>query len=210
MQHLLHRLTSSGYVTNYVKDEESDVVKAIFWAHPSGITLLHSFGIVLVMDSTYKTNRYRYPLLEIVGQTSTEKTFHVAFCYMEAEKASYFTWALEQLRNLIESDDAMPQIIVTDKEDALILAVRKVFPTSTHLLCKFHISKNVQFRVKQKVCETKDETPIMDAWKAVVESRDLQEYTDYLKKFKDLCGIIIYEYVECTYLRHNKEKFVGV
>lgn len=37
------------------------------------------FPIVLIMDNTYKTNKYKQPMFEIVGMTSTELTFSVAF-----------------------------------------------------------------------------------------------------------------------------------
>ena len=46
------------------------------------------------MDNTYKTKRYRLPLLEIVGVTPTEMTFCAAFVYMEVEREANFVWAL--------------------------------------------------------------------------------------------------------------------
>jgi transposase-like protein len=52
-------------------------VKDIFWTHPDAIHLLNTFPFVLVIGCTYKTNRFRVPLLEIVGVTSTELTFTV-------------------------------------------------------------------------------------------------------------------------------------
>ncbi|KAI8568844.1 hypothetical protein RHMOL_Rhmol02G0231900 [Rhododendron molle] len=39
--------------------------------------------------------------------------------------------------------DALPVVIVTDRELALRNAIRIVFPHATNLLCRFHISKNV-------------------------------------------------------------------
>jgi len=52
------------------------------------------------MDSTYKTNRYRLPLLEIVGVTSTGLTIYVAFILVEAERENNYVWALERLEGL--------------------------------------------------------------------------------------------------------------
>jgi len=53
----------------------------IFWTHPRSVKFLYAFSIVLLMDSTYETNKYRYrlPLLEIVGETSTGLTFSAVF-----------------------------------------------------------------------------------------------------------------------------------
>ena len=51
----------------------------LFWTHPDSMKLLNAFNIVLMMVNTYKTNRYKLPLLEIVGVTSTRLTFSAAF-----------------------------------------------------------------------------------------------------------------------------------
>ncbi|XP_058746508.1 uncharacterized protein LOC131619430 [Vicia villosa] len=50
---------------------------------------------VLILDSTYMINKYRLPLFEMVDVTSTEKTFSVAFAFLECEKEDNFRWALE-------------------------------------------------------------------------------------------------------------------
>ena len=67
------------------------------------------------MDSTYKTNRYRLPLLKIVGVTSTQLTFSVAFVYLESDKVQNYTWALEMLKSLMDGC-MLPRVIVTDRE----------------------------------------------------------------------------------------------
>jgi hypothetical protein len=56
--------------------------------------LFNTFSTVLVLDSTYKTNKYRLPLLEFVGNTSTMKIFYIAFAYMMCEKQYNVYWAL--------------------------------------------------------------------------------------------------------------------
>ena len=50
--------------------DEFEVVSDLFWTHPDAVKLLNLFNIVFLMDSTYKTNKYWLPLLEIVGVTS--------------------------------------------------------------------------------------------------------------------------------------------
>lgn len=67
-----------------------DVLRDIFWTHPNTIKLLKAFYIVLLMDNTYKTNRYHLPLLEIMGVTSTDLTFSIAFTYVESERSDNF------------------------------------------------------------------------------------------------------------------------
>jgi len=45
---------------------------------------------MLICDTTYKTNKYRLPLLEIIGITSTIMTFAIAFAYLSYERMDKF------------------------------------------------------------------------------------------------------------------------
>jgi hypothetical protein len=147
MQQLLQMLDDAKYVSwNRRRDDGSDVLRDIFWAHPDSIKLLNMFPIVLIMDSTYKTNKYRQPLLEIVGITSTDKTFVVGFGYMECEKMENYCWVLEKLKGLFIKQDLFPNVILTDRELALMNAIEVVFPHAVNLLCTWHINKNVNAR----------------------------------------------------------------
>jgi len=48
-----------------------------------------------MMDSIHKTNKYRMPLPEIVGVTSTRMTFSPAFVLLPSEREKNFVWALK-------------------------------------------------------------------------------------------------------------------
>ncbi|XP_058726499.1 uncharacterized protein LOC131597852 [Vicia villosa] len=94
--------------------EDKFIVRDIFWTHPKSIKLFNIFSTVLMIDSTYKTNKYRVPLLEIVGVTSTEKTFSVGFAFLESEKEDNVTWALEMSNTLLKDQENTLKAIVTD------------------------------------------------------------------------------------------------
>jgi len=108
--------------------------------------MLNTFPTVLVMDSTYKTNTYRMPLFEIVGVTSTKMTHSVGFAFLSFERENKFIWTLEMLVGLLTSKRNMPKVIVTDRDPALMKAVAEVLPKMDHVLCYFHIEKNVKSR----------------------------------------------------------------
>ena len=78
-------------------------------------------------------------------------TFSVGFAYMEGECVNNAVWALEQFRGLFLRRDALPGVIVTDRDLALMNAVKTVFPKCTNLLCKFHINKNVNVKCKSLI-----------------------------------------------------------
>ncbi|XP_058721691.1 protein FAR1-RELATED SEQUENCE 5-like [Vicia villosa] len=86
MKQLLKLLGDNQYVSSFRTCEDKVTVRDIFWTHPESIKFFNTFPTILVMDLTYKTNKYRLPLLEIVGVTSTDKTFSVGFSFLECEK----------------------------------------------------------------------------------------------------------------------------
>ncbi|XP_027912854.1 uncharacterized protein LOC114172722 isoform X2 [Vigna unguiculata] len=210
MQQLQKLLEYDQYVYWNRKMDGSDAISDIFWAHPDAIKLLSAFHTVLLLDNTYKVNRYKLPLLEIVGVTSTELTFSVAFAYLESEQVDNFTWALEKLRELIVKDSEMPPVIVTVRDTALMDAVQAVFPSSSNLLCRFHIIKNVKAKCKMMVHPKEQYDLVMDAWHNVMNSPNEGEYTHRLALFDKVCSDFpnFGDYVKNTWLTPHKEKFV--
>ncbi|KAL5170857.1 Protein FAR1-RELATED SEQUENCE 5 [Glycine soja] len=136
MQQLMKLLERDQYILwHRLKDE--NFVHDIFWCHPDAVKLCNVCNLVFFIDSTYKTNRYRLPLFDFVGVTPTGMTFSVGFVYLEGEHLNNF-------RGLFLRRDALPRIIVTDRDLALMNAMKIVFPKCTNLLCRFHIDKNVK------------------------------------------------------------------
>ena len=120
--------------------------------------------LVFLIDSTYKTNRYRISLLDFIGVTPTGMTFCDGFAYLEGECLNNVVWALERFRGLFLRRDALPRVIVSDRDLSLMNAVKIVFPECTNLLCRFHIDKNVKARCKSLVGKKNAWDYVMDAW----------------------------------------------
>ncbi|RZC29485.1 Aquaporin PIP1-2 [Glycine soja] len=135
MQHLMKLLERDQYIHwHRLKDEV--VVRDLFWCHLDAVKLCNACHLVFFIDSTYKTNRYRLPLLDFVVVTPTAMTFSAGFAYLEAERVNNIVWTLERFRGLFLRHDRLPLVIVTDRDLALMNAVKTVFPESTNLLCR--------------------------------------------------------------------------
>ncbi|KAI5662357.1 hypothetical protein M9H77_21680 [Catharanthus roseus] len=80
-----------GYTVFYRNREQSNVLSGIVVAHPTSIAITRKWPYVLIMDTTYKTNKYNTPLLEAVGMTPTGKNFTVAIAFMCNEQATTYT-----------------------------------------------------------------------------------------------------------------------
>ena len=105
---------------------------------------------ILIMNYTYKTNKYRMFLIIINKQTILNDNFYIIFCFMTHETQINYIWALIQftklyvwlrLFNLI--------IIVIDMNFVFIATFEKTFSFVTHLLCIWHINNNVFVNCKK-------------------------------------------------------------
>ncbi|KAL5154128.1 Protein FAR1-RELATED SEQUENCE 5 [Glycine soja] len=189
MQHLMKLLERDQYIYwHRIKDE--DVVRDIFWCHPDSVKLVNACNLVFLIDNTYKTNRYRLPLLDFVGMTPTGMTFPAGFAYVEGERVN----------NLC---DALSGVIVTDRDQALMNAVKDVFPECTNLLCIFHLNKNVKAKCKSLTAQK-------NAWDygSLTDCPSEQQFDEYLKKFEVACAPwpIFVDYVKETWIIPHKEK----
>jgi len=103
------------------------------------------------MDTTYKINKYRLPLLEIVGVTCTGLSFSVGFAFLSGEKEKNFIQALQKFRGSLLTSHMGPKVIVCDRDLALMNDINIMFPKATNSLCRFHINKNVKAKCKMLV-----------------------------------------------------------
>ncbi|XP_074265911.1 protein FAR1-RELATED SEQUENCE 5-like [Silene latifolia] len=123
--------------------KEIDKLTHVFMAHPEAVKMFRSYYYVVLIDSTYKTNEYRLPLVEMVGVTPVGKSFVIAYALVKHESENGYLWVLRKLKALL-NDVVQPNAIVTDCEAGLLNAIPTVFPDSSHLLCLWHIYSNVE------------------------------------------------------------------
>lgn len=84
------------------------------------------------------------PLFEIVGFTSTWKTFPDACVLMSDEQTDAYDWILRMLKEMFDLVGKRPTIFVTDRELALMKALESQFPDTPHILCRRHILKDIE------------------------------------------------------------------
>jgi len=170
------------------------------------------------------------PLFKIVGVTSTKLTYSVAFAFLTYEKENNFIWTLEMLVGLLTSKRNMPKVIVTDRDPALMKVVSEVLLKTDHVLCYFHIEKNVKARcvtdcrvnpkpskakgVGKDAKEVDDDKhcelvkKIVTAWRVVVNSPTKDKFAIAWLTFKDeVCGTfpLFVKFVEETDLPLKKQ-----
>jgi hypothetical protein len=104
-------------------------LKRFFFLHPKSLAYLQTYPKVLLLDCTYRTNRFGMPLLDIIGIDGSNRSFCIAFAFLRGENEEDYLWALKQLRLLYETNQVMPpSIILTDCVKACMNAVDICFP----------------------------------------------------------------------------------
>ena len=133
---------------------------------------------VLFMDCTYKTNHYKMPLLDILGCDAMNSTFYIGFAFVSDERQNIYEFILHHLKTSYESRQ-LPQLrtVITDKDDALISAVKAVFPSADNLICIWHINKRILAKAKplirSELVHLEDEEEFNEAvescWRSILE-----------------------------------------
>jgi hypothetical protein len=108
------------------------------------VKYLNKHPDVLLLDCTYKTNKFDMPLLNILGIDHHGNFFTITLCFLDHEVIENYKEAVQHLRALFQPG-IWPSVVATDCEPALISAVSTHFSAicTKRVLCYWHISKCV-------------------------------------------------------------------
>ena len=65
----------------------------LFIAMPKSIKYLARNPNVLLIDATYKTNRFNMPLIDTISIDNCNKTFFISFAFMSGETNTNYEWS---------------------------------------------------------------------------------------------------------------------
>jgi hypothetical protein len=163
---LLDSMEQSNWIT-HVKYDDNLQITGLLMASPISVELGRKYRLVFLMDCTYKTNKFKMPLLNVVGLTPQNKSFFFCFIFLKEDTNPYYFWALQKISLLFDGVDR-PKVIVTDCDLALMSAISSVFPNSANLLCLWHINKNVLANCRKHFENQESFDYFIDAWKELV------------------------------------------
>ncbi|RYC79017.1 hypothetical protein BFJ63_vAg18106 [Fusarium oxysporum f. sp. narcissi] len=86
---LADELVDQGFGSHFCLNQD-DKVTAVFFTNADSLAYTKSYPEVMMLDYTYKTNKYKMPLLDIVGIDAYGKSFYIIFTFMSGkEEADY-------------------------------------------------------------------------------------------------------------------------
>jgi hypothetical protein len=107
---LLDDLSTADWVFAVKKNDNR--IQNLFFAHQKQIGLLLANPDVLWMDCTYRTNKYRLPLLHILGCTNLQTYFSAGFCFLSSETHADYYWAIANF--LRKTGVQQPRVSISD------------------------------------------------------------------------------------------------
>ncbi len=174
------------WFTRVKKFNISRRIQSLFFCRTTSQKILRLNPEVLIIDATYKTNRYRLPLVIITGVTALNTSFYVGMAFIDGESIPNYEWVLEQLRELYQKlNCAFPTVILTDHEQALINASSTVFPQAELLLCTWHIHTNIIKNCKKFFFFDTDWDEFFGDWLGVESSTTLEQFNTTWDAFQD-------------------------
>ncbi|XP_019172811.1 PREDICTED: protein FAR1-RELATED SEQUENCE 5-like [Ipomoea nil] len=120
--------------------DELDQLCRIFWADPQARHNFKLFGDVLSFDATYSTNRYKLVFVPFTGMDHHKKSVTFAVRLIAKEDLDSYTWLLEHFKTAM---GRVPTCTVTDQDPAMRVAISRVFDTTRHRYCMWHIMTKV-------------------------------------------------------------------
>jgi MULE transposase domain len=122
----------------------------IYYVCIRSVRYLNENPDILILDCTYKTNKFGMPLLDILGVDGLDQGFTVGVAFLNGETEEDYGWSMTHLRSLFQQG-IWPSVIATDCDEALMHAVESMFPPaqSKMVLCFWHVSMNVVTNCKK-------------------------------------------------------------
>ncbi|MBE3047716.1 transposase, partial [Candidatus Bathyarchaeota archaeon] len=151
-----------------------------------------------MLDTTYKTNRFKMPLFNICGISQQRQPFQIASVFLEGESEARFTWAFNALDDyLSENKLKRPRCIITDRDLGVINALKHhlSFKSIPRLLCRWHINMNVLAKTTPffpKATRRHGLDPerhptflaFLEAWNGLVQAPTLTQFDELLAKLQ--------------------------
>ncbi|KAK8936800.1 Protein FAR1-RELATED SEQUENCE 5 [Platanthera zijinensis] len=145
LQQLKSRAMDDGMFSYEIQtDEFNRLINFIWMDGPSKIDY-ECFGDVITFDSTYRMNRYNLACASFVVVNNHWQNTVVAIAFISQETIESFVWVFETFLKFVSGKQ--PLTIFTDQDQAMMVAIERVFTESSHRLCQWHIAKKAPTKV---------------------------------------------------------------
>ncbi|KAI0999282.1 hypothetical protein K3495_g8918 [Podosphaera aphanis] len=188
---LLNRQTRVSTIRSQVRDK---------WGVELNARDVYNFGQKIRSQELGGKTPINWLADEVEECSVGNKTPEFAIRFLSGEKKDDYVWIMNCFNELLkENEIPSPKCFVTDREFALLNTLDELFPSSDHILCRWHVNMNVVAKTKRLFKDQETFDRFYDAWNAVMDSESFGIYNSKvsnLQKHK----LSAVKYVENTWL----------
>ena len=132
-------------------------IKRMFFVDKNVIKIFIKNSNILIVDCTYKINKYKMFLMIIANQIELKAIFFINFVFISNEKKNNFAWVIEQIKNLYKNLDLKnSKIVFIDRDETLMRVINDVYFKIHMFFCIWHIvmscqHSNIENRMTSKI-----------------------------------------------------------
>ena len=136
---------------------------------------------IVCIDSTHKTNSYRYKLITVMVPDQNRRGYPTAFCISTTESAEAIELFFKSIKD--KCPDAQVNTLMTDDDCAGIKAARAVFGEDVkRYLCIWHVHQSWRRKLRSVTNEA-TKTNIYGFLCAMLEAKTEDEYVQFRDQF---------------------------
>lgn len=125
----------------------------------------------------------------------------MAIAIVSCEDINNWSWFLEQLKIMLEEDRAL--VFISDRHYGLITGVRRIFPTSSHSTCVYHMRKNLE----AKLGGHRKRNWLVKLFLSCAEASSIHEFRNLMNLLRDNGGAIISDFLRDAPYEHWSNMF---
>ena len=180
-KHLRERLESNPDLEYELYLDHDGNLQRIFFVLEGGKEIWKRCkGAVLMYDTKHGTNRYGLKLGNFVTIDENGKTRVIASSFVLNEDVESFSWAFQCFADVFQ---VFPVVFFTDGDTSMAQATTTIWPTSVHLLCTFHMWKNVYQHMSPLFSDRTHWKVFTDMWWRLCKNSDIGERAHFSDKF---------------------------
>ncbi|XP_043698176.1 protein FAR1-RELATED SEQUENCE 5-like isoform X2 [Telopea speciosissima] len=115
-------------------------IRSLFWVDTRAREAYKQFGDVVVFDTSYQSDKYRFPLACFTGVNHHRQSTVFGCGLLADETVESYVWLFETW--LKAMSDQQPTSMITYQDKAMKMAIEKVFPGVRLRFCMWHMAKN--------------------------------------------------------------------
>ncbi|KAA8519845.1 hypothetical protein F0562_014065 [Nyssa sinensis] len=112
-------------------------LRNVVWVDAKGRHDYINFHDVVFFDNSYIRNKYKIPLLPIIGVNHHFQFTLLGCALIGEETTTTFVWVMRTWLRAVGGQ--APRVIITDEDKLLKEATKEVFPDAVHCFCLWHV-----------------------------------------------------------------------